>query len=55
MLVGTLFVSLISMLGNYAIVNAIMVGVFSFGNIWMLGGHLLMLSKAKESIKKYKI
>ena len=55
MLVGTLFVSLISILGNYAIVNAIMVGVFSFGNIWMLGGHLLMLSKAKENVKNHKI
>jgi hypothetical protein len=25
-----------------------MVGAFSFGNIWMLGGHLLMLGKAKK-------
>lgn len=45
MLVGTLFVSLIAVFGNHAIVNAIMVGAFSFGNIWMLGGHLLMLGR----------
>lgn len=48
MLVGTLLVSLVGILGNYAIVNAIMVGAFSIGNIWMLGGHLLMLGRAKE-------
>lgn len=40
--VGILLVSLVAIFGNYAIVNALMVGVFSFGNIWMLGGHLLM-------------
>ncbi len=50
--VGTLFVSLISTFGNYAIVNAIMVGAFSLGNIWELSGHLLMLGKAKENWKK---
>lgn len=52
MLVGALLVSLISIFGNHAIVNAIMVGVFSFGNIWMLSGHLLMLNKAKENREK---
>ncbi len=40
--VGTLLVSLVAIFGNHAIVNALMVGAFSFGNIWMLGGHLLM-------------
>ncbi len=49
--VGTLLFSLFGIFGNYAIVNAIMVGAFSLGNIWTLGGHLLMLGKAKENQK----
>lgn len=49
--VGTLLFSLFAIFGNHAIVNAIMVGAFSLGNIWTLGGHLLMLGKAKESRK----
>ena len=48
MLVGTLLFSFITIFGSHAIVNAIMVGAFSLGNIWTLGGHLLMLGKAKE-------
>ncbi len=52
MLVGTLLVSFIGFIGNHAIVNAIMVGAFSFGSAWMLGGHLLMLNKAKENREK---
>ncbi len=52
MQVGTLLISLISAFGNYALVNAVMVGAFSFGNIWALVGHLLMLCKAKENMKK---
>ncbi len=51
MLVGTLLFSLFGIFGNHAIVNAIMVGAFSLGNIWTLGGHLLMLDKAKENRK----
>ncbi len=47
--VGTLLASLVSILGNYAVVNAIMLGAFSLGNIWALGGSLLMLGKAKEN------
>lgn len=50
MLVGTLLVSLIGFIGNHAIVNAIMVGAFSIGNIWMLGGHLLMLGRKKKNV-----
>ena len=50
--VGTLLFSLFGILGNHAIVNAIMVGAFSFGNIWTLTGHLLMLYKAKEDLEK---
>jgi hypothetical protein len=46
--VGTLLFSLFGFFGNHAIVNAIMVGAFSLGNIWTLGGSLLMLGKAKE-------
>ncbi|NMD38725.1 MAG: hypothetical protein GYA87_08630 [Christensenellaceae bacterium] len=47
--VGALFFSLVNVFGNHAIVNAIMVGALTLGNIWMLGGHLLMLSKVKEN------
>ena len=54
MLVGTLIVSLISIFGNYAIVNAIMVGAFSLGNIWALSGALLMLGKAKDNVNLIK-
>lgn len=50
--VGTLLAGLFSLFGNYAIINAIMVGAFSLGNIWALGGHLLMLGKAKENWEK---
>ncbi len=47
--VGTLLVSFVAIFGNHAIVNALMVGAFSVGNIWMLGGHLLMLNKAQAT------
>jgi hypothetical protein len=50
--VGTLLFSLIAVFGNHAIVNAIMVGAFSLGNIWALSGALLMLGKAKENRDK---
>jgi len=51
MSVGTLLVNLIAIFGNYAIVNAIIVGAFSLGNIWALAGHFLMLGNAKENSK----
>jgi uncharacterized membrane protein YhdT len=50
--VGTLLFSLIAVFGNHAVVNAIMVGTFSLGNIWALSGALLMLGKAKENRDK---
>lgn len=50
--VGTLIVSFISILGNHEILNSLMVGAFSLGNIWTLSGHLMMLGKAKERQKK---
>ena len=49
--IGSLIFSLPGLLGNYEIVNAIMVGAFSLGNIWSLAGHLWMLRKAKENQK----
>ena len=51
--VGSLLFSLIGLLGNHEIVNAIVVGAFSLGNIWSLAGHLWMLRKAKENHEKY--
>lgn len=50
--VGTLLFSLVGLFGNYAIVNALMVGTFSLGNIWSLAGHLWMLRRAKENHEK---
>ncbi len=47
--VGTLLAGLIVVCGNHAIVNAISVGAFSVGNIWNLGGLLLMFGRAKEN------
>ena len=47
--VGGLLFSLVIVFGNHAMVNAIMVGALTLGNIWTLGGHLLMLGKAKEN------
>ena len=49
MLPGTLLFSLVGLFGNHAIVNALMVGAFSLGNIWTLAGHLWMLKKIKHS------
>ena len=46
--VGSLLVSPIGLLGNHEIVNAIMVGAFSLGNIWSLAGHLWMLGREKR-------
>ncbi len=46
--VGALLFSLVNVFGNYAIVSAIMVGALTLGNIWALGGSLLMLDKAKR-------
>ena len=41
--VGTMLFSLVGLFGNRAIVNALMVGTFSLGNIWTLAGHLWVL------------
>ena len=50
--VGALLFSPISVFGNHALVNAITVGALTLGNIWVLGGSLFMLGKAKENWKK---
>ena len=47
--VGLLLFSFVGLFGNKEIVNAIMVGTFSLGNIWCLAGHLRMLGKRKET------
>ena len=47
--IGTLLFSLGGLFGNHALVNAIMVGTFSLGNIWSLAGHLWMLGKMKDA------
>lgn len=53
--VGALLFSPISVFGNHALVNAITVGALTLGNIWALGGSLLMLSKAKENWEKFSV
>ena len=50
--VGTLLISFVNLFGNYALVNAIMVGIFSLGNIWTQSWHLMLLDKAKKNWKK---
>ena len=47
--VGSLLFSVVGLLGNYEIVNAILVGAFSLGNIWCLAGHLWFVNKRKEA------
>ena len=47
--VGTLLFSLIGLFGNHALVNALMTGAFSLGNVWSLVGHLLMLPKEDDA------
>ena len=49
--VGSLLFSLVGLLGNSEIVNAILMGAFSLGNIWSLAGHLWMLRKVQETDK----
>lgn len=46
---GTLIFSLIGLFGNHALVNAIMVGAFSLGNVWSLSGHLWMLRRLQKT------
>ena len=47
--VGCLLFSLVGLFGNHALVNALMVGAFSLGNVWSLAGHLWMLGRVTES------
>ncbi|NLZ56379.1 MAG: hypothetical protein GX900_06935 [Clostridiaceae bacterium] len=51
--VGSLLFSLVGLCGNHAIVNAIVLGAWTLGNIWMLGGSLFMLHKVKENRRKF--
>ena len=46
--VGILLTGIIGIFGNYEIVNALMVGAFSIGNIWTLAGHLFMVNKLNK-------
>lgn len=50
--VGTLIFSFVRLLGNHVIVNAIMVGCLTLGNIWKIAGLLIMLKKAEENCLK---
>ena len=50
--IGSLLVFPIGLLGNHEIINALMMGAFSIGNIWTLAGHLWVLPKARENWEK---
>lgn len=45
--VGMVFAMLLNVFGNHAVINALTAGWISIGNIWMFGGLLLMMKKAK--------
>ncbi len=46
--VGMTVTMLIKFAGNHALFNALAAGWISIGNIWMFGGLLFMMKKAKE-------
>lgn len=48
--VGGIIFGLVGLFGNYAIVNAVVMGALTLGNIWMLSGNLYMLNKIKNDI-----
>lgn len=45
--VGMLGIMLLKLVGNYAWVNALTAGWISIGNIWMFGGLLVTMKKAR--------
>lgn len=45
--VGMAFAALLKVFGNHAVINALTAGWISIGNIWMFGGLLFMMKKAK--------
>lgn len=49
--VGMIIAMLFKVLGNYAFVNAVLTAWISVGNIWMFGGLLFTMNKAKGRIK----
>jgi hypothetical protein len=50
--VGMVVAMLFKVFGNHAFVNAMLTAWISVGNIWMFGGLLLMMNKAKEKSNK---
>jgi hypothetical protein len=46
--VGMTATMLLKLAGNHALFNALTAGWISIGNIWMFGGLLFMMKKAKE-------
>ena len=46
--VGMAATALLNLLGNHPFINAITAGWISVGNIWMFGGLLLMMNRARE-------
>ena len=52
MAIPTILASMVGMIGNYALVNAIVMGAFSIGDIWTLVGHLRMLDEAKLTYER---
>ncbi|MCR5356920.1 MAG: hypothetical protein K6E63_05895 [Lachnospiraceae bacterium] len=52
--VGMTATMLLKFAGNHALFNALTAGWISMGNIWMFGGLLLMMKKAKEKENHFK-
>ena len=52
--VGMLGIMLLKLVGNYAWVNALTAGWISIGNIWMFGGLLVTMKKARAMETKKK-
>lgn len=50
--IGTLIFSVFNLFGNKPLINAIMVGSLTLGNIWKITGSLFMLNRAKENWQK---
>lgn len=51
-MVLSILLKLVNMYKEYAIINALTTGWISFGHIWMFGGLLLLMNKAKNKSSK---
>ena len=52
MAIGTTLGYVVGLFGNLALVNAIVLGAFSIGNVWSLVGHALFLDEAQQKYEQ---